>query len=220
MPSVQLGNTRELRMGKKDEINTLTALINEMASSAEKGEQVILFRNRRGSHRCWNAVSVAWTPRCTTATCHSPFTKHPQRLCCHYCNRSYPLLICPSCGGRNWNHGCRYGAVEEEVRHFFPPQLDGMDADTTRVNRLIKRSSVPLRRESRDTVAPNVTKGLISIIEGVASFGRMPSSTTHFRSHERGFSHDAGGRSIGRKNERGDRDHPDLDPQTVVLQAC
>lgn len=100
----------------------------------DRGEQAILFLNRRGSATfvlCRDCGHVQSCPRCRL-----PLTFHHtgHDLVCHHCNhREVPPLLCPACG----RHRIRYfGAgtekVAETARELFPgARLLRWDADTT-----------------------------------------------------------------------------------------
>ncbi len=97
-----------------------------------RGEQSILFLNRRGSSRmllCGECGAVPECPRCSV-----PLTYHSAngRLMCHYCNFSRPAFdLCPECGGRMKRVGAGTQKVEEELRTLFPgTEVLRMDADT------------------------------------------------------------------------------------------
>ncbi len=115
----------------------------ELAANLERGEQSILFLNRRGSSRmllCGECGLVPECPRCSAAlTYHSV----NGRLMCHHCGhsqRSYEA--CPACGGIMKQVGAGTQKVEEELRGLFPEaDILRMDADTTAMGheRLLSR---------------------------------------------------------------------------------
>ena len=107
-------------------------LAEELRRNLEKGEQSILFLNRRGNSRlfvCGECGAVPYCPRCSV-----PLTYHSAngRLMCHYCGYSEPAPErCPECGGRMKHVGTGTQKVEEELREIFPgTEILRMDADT------------------------------------------------------------------------------------------
>lgn len=100
----------------------------------EKGEQVILFLNRRGytgQITCRSCGSVIKCPHCDVS-----LTKHRNgRLICHYCGyETADTATCPACGS-SYIGGITVGTeqVEEYLASAFPGAgILRMDADTTR----------------------------------------------------------------------------------------
>lgn len=100
----------------------------------KKGQQTMLFLNRRGystfvsCRKCGEAL--------TCPSCNVSYTYHAsdKALVCHYCGKEVPVpKTCPSCG----SHYIRYFGtgtqkIEEETRRLFPEaSVLRMDADTT-----------------------------------------------------------------------------------------
>ena len=97
-----------------------------------RGEQSILFLNRRGNSRmllCGECGEVPECPRCSV-----PMTYHSAngRLMCHYCGHSEPAYErCPQCGGIMKHIGTGTQKVEEELHALFPgAKVLRMDTDT------------------------------------------------------------------------------------------
>ena len=131
LPSVTIADMRqELRAGNDGIISA--PLYAELAENLKRGEQSILFLNRRGASRmllCGECGSIPECPRCSV-----PLTYHSAngRLMCHFCNFSKPAPEdCPDCGGRMKRVGVGTQKVEEELRTLFPgTDILRMDADT------------------------------------------------------------------------------------------
>ena len=108
-------------------------LYRELSANLERGEQSILFLNRRGNSRmllCGECGYVPECPRCSVAlTYHSA----NGRLMCHHCGHSERAPErCPECGGLMKHVGAGTQKVEEELRELFPgTEVLRMDADTT-----------------------------------------------------------------------------------------
>ncbi len=100
----------------------------------EKGQQTMLFLNRRGYSTfvsCRKCGGVLTCPSCNVS-----YTYHAsdKALVCHYCGKEVPVpKTCPSCG----SHYIRYFGtgtqkIEEETRRLFPEaSVLRMYADTT-----------------------------------------------------------------------------------------
>lgn len=100
-----------------------------------RGEQTILFLNRRGFNTfvlCRECGLVVECPHCDfSLTYHAPV----RRLRCHYCGHSQPVpAVCPGCGGRRIRFfGTGTQKVEALTREAFPgARVARMDVDTTR----------------------------------------------------------------------------------------
>ncbi|MDD4157918.1 MAG: primosomal protein N' [Proteiniphilum sp.] len=211
MPRIQLENTRELRRRKKMKSILAPALMEEISCALEKGEQVILFRNRRGFAPVLECKQCAWTPRCTHCDVSLTLHTHPQRLVCHYCNRSYRIpSTCPACGAEQLEpQGSGTEQLEEEVKMLFPGTVVArMDADTTRGKNAYEKiiSAFQEKRIQILVGTQMLSKGLDFDHVRVVGIISADSLINHpdFRSHERGFQlmTQAAGRA-GRKNEAG-----------------
>ena len=131
LPNVLVADLREeIRAGNSGLIGGI--LRGELEQNLARGEQSILFLNRRGSSRmllCGECGHVPECPRCSTAlTYHSA----NGRLMCHYCGHSQRVSDnCPVCGGMMKHVGAGTQRVEEELRELFPEVgILRMDADT------------------------------------------------------------------------------------------
>ncbi len=132
LPDVQVVDLRqEIKAGNSGALSG--PLRRELQENLERGEQSILFLNRRGNSRmlvCGECGSVPSCPRCSVSmTYHSA----NGRLMCHYCGHSRPASdVCPDCGGIMKHIGIGTQRVEEELRDLFPGVgVLRMDADTT-----------------------------------------------------------------------------------------
>ncbi|MDO4811966.1 MAG: primosomal protein N' [Eubacteriales bacterium] len=131
LPRTLIADMRqELKEGNGSIISSV--LREELKKNLERGEQSILFLNRRGNSRmllCGECGAVPECPRCSV-----PMTYHSAngRLMCHYCNHSKPAFDrCPDCGGMMKYVGCGTQKAEEELSALFPgKKILRMDTDT------------------------------------------------------------------------------------------
>lgn len=121
---------KELRAGNNTDVSGV--LREELEENFKRGEQAILFLNRRGASRmvfCGECGQVPECPRCSVKlTYHSA----NGRLMCHHCGHSQPLPpACPECGGILNFIGTGTQRLQEELEELFPfcPVLR-MDTDT------------------------------------------------------------------------------------------
>ena len=122
MPPVQVVDMREeLKSGSRGIFSQ--PLVEALEAALKRGEQAILFLNRRGTATyvfCRECGYVAKCPQCDT-----PLTLHveqSERLTCHRCgyHRHMPEK-CPTCGGTQIRaYGLGSEKVEAEVGALFP----------------------------------------------------------------------------------------------------
>ena len=97
-------------------------LTQALTATLDRGEQAILFLNRRGSATyvfCRDCGWVAHCPRCETPLVHHPTAAALQ---CHQCGyRRKPPTICPQCRGRRVRYfGAGTQRIEAEMAARFP----------------------------------------------------------------------------------------------------
>ncbi|MDQ2951368.1 MAG: primosomal protein N', partial [Chloroflexota bacterium] len=134
MPETTVVDLRlELRAGNRGTLSRALRLALER--TVAKGEQTILYLNRRGFATivlCRDCGHVAPCPACDI-----PFAYHLDgALVCHRCGRrGVPPTICPKCSSPRIRHlGVGTQRVEEEVRAAVPrASLMRMDRDATRL---------------------------------------------------------------------------------------
>ena len=121
---------RELRRGNGGDISSF--LRDELRSNIERGEQSILFINRRGASKLVNCGDCGFTYSCPNCSVSLTYHSSKNRLMCHYCGYSMrPDKLCPECGGELRYIGSGTQHVEEELRQLFPETgILRMDTDT------------------------------------------------------------------------------------------
>lgn len=114
------------------------ALYEAMQATFARGEQVLLFLNRRGKARYVQCTACGETLSCPN--CDLSLTEHLQKyghghqLICHYCGQLAPLpSACPACGAHSLqSFGIGTQEVESAVQALFPNcRVLRMDQDTT-----------------------------------------------------------------------------------------
>ena len=131
LPEVHIADMKdELRQGNDTSIGS--ALRSELEKNIARGEQSILFLNRRGNARMLLCGECGYVPECPR--CSVPMTYHSanERLMCHYCGHSEPVMErCRACGGLLKRVGSGTQKVERELKALFPnTEVLRMDADT------------------------------------------------------------------------------------------
>lgn len=135
LPPIRIVDMREeLKAGHRGTFSRL--LLDELESTLKRGEQAILFLNRRGTATYVFCRDCGYVLKCPN--CDSPLTFHveeKERLLCHTCGyeRGKPKS-CPQCGGRQIReYGLGSERVEAEVNALFPKARTlRWDWDTTR----------------------------------------------------------------------------------------
>ena len=95
-PSVDVVDVRRERLQDGLGARALDAIRDVLA----RGEQALVFRNRRGFAPVLHCIDCGWHGDCER--CERPYTLHRgrARLVCHHCHRERPLpQQCPACGG-------------------------------------------------------------------------------------------------------------------------
>lgn len=131
LPSVLLADMKEeLRAGNRSPIST--PLRQALDETIKKGEQSILFINRRGANRMAACIECGAAPTCPHCSAYLTYHSANHRLMCHYCGHSEPMPErCPDCGGALEFSGFGTQKVEDTLHELFPDvEVMRMDADT------------------------------------------------------------------------------------------
>lgn len=121
---------RELRQGNGGEISSF--LREELAVNLERGEQSILFLNRRGASKLITCGECGYTYQCPNCSANMTYHSANGKLMCHYCGYVQRVdKMCPECGGILKYTGAGTQKVEEELNELFPGvEVLRMDTDT------------------------------------------------------------------------------------------
>lgn len=133
MPDVAVVDmTKELEEGNTSIFSH--RLQEEMQRNLERGEQTILFLNRRGHSGFVSCRSCGWPAKCPNCDISLTYHRDSGRLVCHYCGYNVPnYQTCPQCGSKYIRYfGVGTQRVEEEIHKLFPEaSVLRMDVDTT-----------------------------------------------------------------------------------------
>ena len=131
LPPVQIVDMKEeLKQGNATAISE--PLLLALRENIEKGQQSILFLNRRGTSRMMVCVDCGYVPMCPGCSVDLTYHHANGRMMCHYCGHSEPLPYrCPSCGGHLKPIGIGTQKVQEQLEQLLPGSaVLRMDADT------------------------------------------------------------------------------------------
>ena len=135
LPEVMFSDLKRERRLKNMNSHFSNFLLEEMDQVLKKGEQVILFQNRRGYTPLWSCEICNWTPKCNNCDVSLTYHKHANHLKCHYCGfTANPVGSCPSCGSTRLNMiGFGTEKIEDELSLIFKDKIiKRLDLDTTR----------------------------------------------------------------------------------------
>ncbi|HEY9192697.1 MAG TPA: primosomal protein N', partial [Methyloversatilis sp.] len=131
LPDVHLIDTRVFRAD-----DGLSApLIRALQSRLERGEQSLLFINRRGYAPVLSCPACGWAAGCTQCTAHLVLHAADRRLRCHHCGAEGPVPhACPKCGNQDiQGYGRGTQRLEETLAGRFPgARLLRIDRDNVR----------------------------------------------------------------------------------------
>ena len=133
LPATILADMRgQLREGDPSRISR--QLLEELQLNLSRGEQSILFINRRSSARMATCIDCGHIPTCENCSVALTYHSRNGRLMCHHCGFSQPMPeTCPECGGAHLKLiGSGTQSIEDELQELLPEaQILRMDADTT-----------------------------------------------------------------------------------------
>lgn len=133
LPSVELVDMTKRHEFTKSQFLS-NKLLEKLTETLEKGDQSLIFHNRRGSAPITLCESCGWSASCPR--CFIPLTLHADefRLRCHLCNHTENIpTSCPSCHAAEIIHkGIGTKRVEEELRRLYPEaRIARFDGDNT-----------------------------------------------------------------------------------------
>ena len=211
LPEIQVVNTRELQHRKMMNGPFSPLLLARVREALERGEQVILFQNRRGWAPMVECKQCGWVPHCESCDVSLTLHRTMNMLSCHYCGHVYHIPTeCPACGSKELQ-GRGFGTekIEDQIREIFPEaRISRMDLDTTRTRNAYERiiSDFSAGRTNILIGTQMISKGLdfdrVSVV-GILDADRMLNQPD-FRAYEHAFMmmSQVSGRA-GRKNKRG-----------------
>lgn len=120
LPEVEIVDMkRELRRGNGGNISS--RLREELEKNISRGEQSILFINRRGANKLVSCGECGYTYKCPKCSVSLTYHSNNRRLMCHYCGFSrWVDESCPECGGALNFIGAGTQMIEQELDQIFP----------------------------------------------------------------------------------------------------
>jgi len=211
MPEIQVVDTADLQRRKMMSGPFSPLLLARIREALERGEQAILFQNRRGFAPLIECRQCGWVPTCEHCDVSLTYHRQLNQLTCHYCGFTYRVPTeCPCCGSTDLRtRGFGTEKIEEQLHEVFPEaRIARMDLDTTRTRNAYERiiNDFSAGRTNILIGTQMVTKGLdfdkVSVV-GIINADAML-NYPDFRAYEQAFMMMAqvAGRA-GRKEKRG-----------------
>ena len=142
LPEIQVVDIADLQHRKMMAGPFSPLLLNKVREALERGEQAILFQNRRGFAPMIECKQCGWVPHCQHCDVSLTYHRQMNQLTCHYCGYTYRIPTeCPCCGSTELKtRGYGTEKIEEQVREAFPEaRVARMDLDTTRTRNAYER---------------------------------------------------------------------------------
>lgn len=194
LPHIHVADITTLRKQRLMEGAFTPALSESIRESLGRGEQAILFLNRRGYAPMLECRSCGWTPRCHRCDVSLTYHLRTHQLVCHYCGAQHTKPTqCPQCQDTELREmGIGTQKIEEVVAERFPEaRIARLDIDSTRQQSAYERiiADFQARRTNLLIGTQMVTKGLD--FAHVSTVGILNADATmaqpDFRAHERAF---------------------------------
>ncbi len=213
LPRVRLFDMRLMPLSKGVTTALTRPLLDALRLRLERGEQSLIFLNRRGYAPVLHCSECNWKSDCPHCSAWRVFHKGDRTLRCHHCGFSERVpAACPTCGNQDI---APLGRGTERLEEQLLEQLPGarvlrIDADSTKLKGELETHMAAVHAGEVDIVVGTqmITKGhdfrRITLVAAVNPDGALFSSD--FRAPERLFAllMQAGGRA-GRDAEQAAR---------------
>ena len=211
LPEIQVVDIKDLQHRKMMNGPFSPLLLRKVREALERGEQAILFQNRRGYAPMIECKQCGWVPHCQHCDVSLTLHRNLNQLTCHYCGYTYQVPTeCPNCGCTQLQtRGYGTEKIEDQVHDIFPEaRIARMDLDTTRTRQAYERiiADFSAGRTNLLIGTQMISKGLdfdkVSVV-GILNADTML-NYPDFRAYEHAFTMMAqvSGRA-GRKGRRG-----------------
>ncbi|HXL55007.1 MAG TPA: primosomal protein N', partial [Chitinophagaceae bacterium] len=133
MPAIEMVDLKKVVIKEKGKVMLSPQLKAAIETSLNEKKQVILFQNRRGYTPYMICAVCGWIPQCQHCDVTLTYHKSKNKLACHYCGTTYPVIhTCAACGSHNFmqkNFGTE--RIEELiVEQFSLSRVARMDYDS------------------------------------------------------------------------------------------
>jgi len=180
-----------------------TPLLEAITQRIARGEQAMVFLNRRGYAPVLHCTACGWKSECPHCSAHRVFHKIDRTLRCHHCGLTERVpRACPDCGNVDISPvGRGTEQIEEQLTALFaevqrpdggPVRVARIDADSTRLKGELSRQLAEVHAGEVDLLVGTqmIAKGhdfrRITLVAAINPDGALFSSD--FRAPERLFS--------------------------------
>lgn len=135
LPAIEVADAKRAMQEQKLHSHFTATLLDELKAALERGEQAILFQNRRGYSPTYRCLTCDWHSECIHCDVSLTYHKFRNALKCHYCGYTARLPdACPACGARQLVlKGFGTEKIEDELKIYLPDAKIGrMDLETVR----------------------------------------------------------------------------------------
>ena len=142
MPEIEVVDIKDLKRRKMMVGMFSPLLLCKVREALERGEQAIIFQNRRGYSPMIECRQCGWVPHCNHCDVSLTLHRTTNQLTCHYCGMTYSVPDeCPACGCKELRpKGSGTERIEDALREAFPEaHVARMDLDTTRTRNAYER---------------------------------------------------------------------------------
>ncbi len=157
LPEIQVLDMRQEQGEGKERVFFSRTLEEALRQNAARGEQALLFLNRRGFSTFALCDECGFVYKCPNCSVSLIYHLADKIFRCHYCGYSLPALArCPECASiRLMLFGLGTQRLEEQVKIKFPGvKVARMDRDTT------------TRRASHQKILNQVRRGEVNLLIG------------------------------------------------------
>ncbi|CAN7541242.1 primosomal protein N' [Rhizobacter sp. LjRoot28] len=195
LPTVRIADMNLLPKVRGATTALAPQLVAALAARIDRGEQSLVFLNRRGYAPVLHCTDCGWKSGCPHCSAWRVFHKLDRTLRCHHCGLSQPVpRACPDCGNLDIAPlGQGTERLEEQLAAALPgARMARIDADTTRHKGALESSLSAVHAGEVDVLVGTqmITKGhdfrRITLVAAVNPDSALFSSD--FRAPERLFS--------------------------------